>query len=213
MISFIEPLLKSVNEIRFGWAREPGAVSYNIYVGVISTSLSSLVTGIPDIATKASTGLGKVVHVVGIDSVRTVLSLPATTNFGNKVLYFAITYVDSVGSESALADSTIVEVPPVGIISKLMKDDPTINRHGYVFSNELQRWSKMIGSSSGAVIMDTADFYKSNITTEYTYDGTNIETMKSYPSDATAAGSPAKLTTYTFSGSLLTKVVVTDSTV
>lgn len=213
MISFIEPLQKSINEIKFCWTKEVGAVSYNIYVGTIATSLTSLVTGISNIATKSPSGLGKIVYSVPIADVQTTLTLPATTNFGNRVFYFAITYVDSLGSESSLTDSTVVEVPPVGIIPKLMRDDPTMNRHGYVFSDSLQRWTKMMGSASGAVITDTADFYKSNITTEYTYDGTNLKTMKSYPSDATVVGSPAKLTTYTYAGSTLIKVAISDSTV
>jgi predicted membrane-bound spermidine synthase len=94
-----------------------------------------------------------------------------------------------------------------------MKDDPTMNRHIYVFNDDVQRWVKTAGSSSGAIITDTADFYKASITTVYTYDGTNLSSTKSYLSDATAAGSAAKLTTYSYSGSQLTKVVVTDSTV
>jgi len=215
MNSFIEPLYKAVDLIKFGWSRETGAVSYNMYVGLTSGSgtLTALYTGIPDFASQQPVGLGKVIYDVTIEDVRSVLSLANTVNFGNKVFYFAITYVDSVGSESLLADSRIVEVPPVGIIPKTMKDDPTMNRHGYVFSDDLLRWVKMAGSSSGAVITSASDFYKDNITTEYTYDGTNISTMKSYLSDTTTAGSPAKLTTYTYSGSDLIKTVVTDSTV
>lgn len=213
MNSFIEPLYKAVNLIKFGWSRETDAVSYNIYVGQISGSLSLIYSGIPDIASQQPVGLGKVVYDVTIEDVRTILSLASTVDFGNKVLYFAITYVDSVGSESALADSRIVKVPPVGIIPKTMKDDPTINRHPYVYSDELLRWVKVAGSSSGAMITSDSGFYKDNITTDYTYDGTNLSTEKSYLSDATTVGSPAKLTTYTYSGSQLIKVTVTDSTV
>ena len=213
MNSFIEPLYKSINLIKFGWARESDAASYNIYVGQVSSSLSVLYTGIPDIPSQQPVGLGKVVYDVTIEDVRTLLTLASTVNFGNKLFYFAITYVDSVGSESLLSDSIIVQVPPVGIIPKTMKDDATINRHGYVYSDSLLRWTKMMGSSSGAVIIDPSDYYKANITTEYTYDGTDLSTMKSYLSDATTAGSPAKLTTYTYASGLLIKVEVTDSTV
>lgn len=212
MISYIEPLYKTKNIVKFGWNRESGAVSYKIYVGLSSVSLSVLYSDIPDIPTKQPTGHGKIVYDVLIEDVRTTLSLLSSVDFTNKVFYFAITYVNSVGAESALADSTIVEVPPVGIITKLMKDDPTINRHGYVFTDSTQRWVKMAGSSRGATITDPCDYYKTNITTEYTYDGTNVKTIKSYLSDATT-GFPAKLTTYTYSGSLVTKIEITDSTV
>jgi len=121
--------------------------------------------------------------------------------------------VNSVGSESAIADSRVVEVPPVGIIPRTMKDDPTMNRHPYVYSDELLRWVKTAGSSSGALITSASDFYEANITTDYTYDGTNLATKLSYLSDATTSGSPAKLTTYTYTGGDLTKVEITDSTV
>ena len=213
MDSFIEPLYKATDLIKFGWSRESGAVSYNIYVGQISGSLSLIYSSIPDVASQQPVGLGKVIYDVLIEDVRTTLTLASTVNFGNKTLYFAITYVDSVGAESALADSRTVEVPPVGIIPKTMKDDPTINRHPYVYSEDLLKWVKMAGSSSGALVTSESGFYKDNITTDYTYDGTNLATEKAYLSDATTAGSPAKLTTYTYSGSQLTKVVVTDSTV
>lgn len=213
MQSYIEPIHKSINEIKFCWAQESGATSYQIYVGVIPTSLTLLVSYIPDIPSKGPQGLGKVVYDVGIDIVRTALSLASTVNFGNKVFYFSIIYLDSTGTPSSLADSTIVEVPPVGIIPKLMKDDPTTNRHGYVFNDSLQRWTKMMGSSSGAVIVDAADFYKTNLTIEYTYDGTNLSTIKSYPTDSTITGSPAKLTTYTYSSGQISKIVISDSTV
>jgi hypothetical protein len=213
MNSFIEPLYKAVDLIKFGWSRETGAITYNMYVGLTSGSLSSLYTGIPDVASKQPVGLGKVIYDATIEDVRTVLGQASTVDFGNKTFFFAITYVDSVGAESAIADSRVVEVFPVGLIPKTMKDDPTISRHGYVFSDDVLRWIKMAGTSAGALITSASDLYKDNITTEYTYDGTNLATTKSYLSDATTAGNPAKLTTYTYSGSDLIKTVVTDSTV
>lgn len=215
MNSFIEPLYKSLNIIKFGWNRESGAVSYNVYVGTLpgAAALSKLVENLPDSASQEPVGRGKVVYDALIEDVRALLSLASTVNFGNKIFYFAITYMDSVGAESAIADSTVVEVPPTGITPKGMKDDPTMRRHGFVFSDDALRWVKMAGSSRGAVITDPSDYYKTNITTEYTYDGTNVGTTKSYLSDATAVGSPAKLTTYTYSGSQVTKIEITDSTV
>jgi len=64
------------------------------------------------------------------------------------------------------------------------------------------------------LVVDSADFFKSNITTEYTYDGTNLSTIKSYPSDSTTAGYPAKLTAYTYTGGgLVSKIQITDSTI
>lgn len=211
MVSSIEPLYKSVNAIKFGWARESGAVSYNIYVGKVESPLTLLVSNIADVPSEQALARGKVYYEVAIADVRTTLSLAATVDFSNTVFFFAITYVNSGGAESSLSDSTIVEVPPVGIISKPMKDDPTIRRHPFVFSDGLQRWVKQVGSASGAMVVDTSDYYKTNITTEYTYDGTNLKTALSYLSDATT-GSPAKLTTYTYSGSQVTKMEITDTT-
>ncbi len=213
MDSFIEPLYKAVDLIKFGWSRESGAVSYKIYVGTVEGSLLEVAENISDVASQQPVGRGKVVYDVTIEDVREVLSLVSTVSFLNRIFFFAITYVNSVGSESALADSRVVPVPPTGILPKEMKDDPTIRRQGFVFSDESYRWVKMAGSSRGAVVTDPSDFYKANITTEYAYDGTNIDTVKSYLSDATAAGSPAKLTTYTYAGSQVTKIEITDSTV
>jgi len=215
MDSFIEPLYKARDLITFAWARESGAASYKIYVGVLpgTATLVEVVAGIPDVAAQVPVGRGKVVYDVDIEDVRTALSLASTVNFGNSIFYFAITYVNAVGSESALADSTVVEVPPQGILPKEMKDDPAIRRHPFVFDDENIRWVKQAGSSRGAMINDPSAFYATNTTTEYTYDGTNIATEKIYMSDATAAGSPAKLITYTYSGSDLTKKEITDSTV
>jgi len=215
MDSFIEPLYKARDLIKFGWSRESGAVSYKIYAGLYpsSDSLSMLAENVPDVPTKQPVGLGKVVYDATIEDVRTLLSLATTVNFTSRVFYFAITYVDSVGSESAIADSAIVLVPPVGITPKWMKDDPTIRRQGFVFNDGVLRWVKMAGSESGAVITDPSDYYRANVTTEYTYDGTNVLTEKAYLGDATVAGSPAKLTTYTYSGSQVTKKEITDTTV
>jgi hypothetical protein len=94
-----------------------------------------------------------------------------------------------------------------------MRDDPSINRHIYLFSNEDQKWIKGLGNSSGAAITSESALYADNIVKEYTYDGTDISTLKVYSSDATVAGSPAKLTTYTYIGGFLTKSITTDSTV
>jgi hypothetical protein len=216
MISFIEPIYKTKTSIQFGWKREPGAKAYRIYVGLgPATSLLALLPTpeISDIPDNTPATMGKVTYKVEIADVQALLSLPATWDFSNKAYYFAITFQNTAGSWSAIADSTIVEVPPVGITVRQMKDDPTINRHDFVFSSEVQRWTKMAGSTAGAVITDSADFFKSNITMEYTWDGTNLAALKSYPSDATSAGMPAKLTTYTYTGSTLNKVSITDSTI
>lgn len=216
MISFIEPIYKTKTSIQFGWKREPGAKAYRIYAGLgpAAPLLTLLPTPeISDIPDNTPATMGKVTYKVEIVDVQALLGVPATWDFSNKAFYFAIIYQDSVGSWSAIADSTIVEVPPVGITIKQMKDDPTINRHEFVFSDEIQRWTKMAGSSSGAVFVDSADFYKSNITIDYKWDGTNLSSIKSYPSDATSAGMPAKLTTYTYTGSTLNKVSITDSTI
>ncbi len=210
MESFIEPLYKSKDEIKFAWAPEDGAASYKVYVGLVPSGLSLLAEGLSNRTSELALARGKVLYIASASDVQALLSL-TTEDFSDTVFYWAITYVNSAGSESALADSTVVEVPPVGILPKLMKDDPSIRRHPFVFSDDLQRWTKAMGSSSGAQIVDSSDFYKMNMTTEYTYDGTDMSTSLSYMSDATT-GSPAKLTTYTYVASQLTKVEITDTT-
>lgn len=212
----IEPLYKSISQIEFGWAKESGdVVSYNIYVGIagIVSAMTSLDTGIPNTTSELPQYRGKVAYKADIADVRSALSLSSDVDFSNIVLYWAITTVDSAGGESSLANSTILAVYPVGIDPKLQKDDHSIDRHIYGFSDSLIRWSKLAASGSGALITDGADYYKANITSEYTYDGTNLKTIRSYPSDQTSSGSPAKLTTYEYSGSQMTKATITDSTV
>ena len=215
MVTFIEPLYKSIDQITFGWRPEPGnvAVTYNMYVGLTPLALTRVYTNIPSgVATDLQT-IGKVPWFAKSSDVSSALGYSGL-NFGNTDIFFAITYVDASNNESDIAGSTIVEVPPVGITTRYMKDDPTINRHGYVFSNEMQKWVKTLGTSIGATVIDTSDFYKANMTTVYTYDGTNRTTELIYPSDATVSGSPAKLITYTYNGGgMVTKTVVSDSTV
>lgn len=214
MKTFIEPLVKTENYIDFGWNSEPGAVqAYKIYVGLAPISLTLLYPlGTPNLPSTNPGDRGKITKRVQITEVQSVLGLASTQTFLNTVFYFAITYVDTTGSESPVADSRAVEVPPVGITPRTMRDDPSINRHGYVFSDGIQKWVKMAGSSTGGVCVDGSDYYKANVTTEYTYDGTDMSTAKSYLTDATT-GAPAKLTTYEYTGGLLTKVTVSDSTV
>lgn len=212
----IEPLYKSKDKIEFGWNKEPGDVeTYNIYVGTagIVSAMTSFVTGVKNYGSQLAKYRGKVAYPAEIADVRSVLSLPSTVDFSNVVLYWTLTTVDSSGAESALADSTIVTVHPVGIDAKLQKDDHSIDRHIYGFSDDLIRWIKLSASGKGALITDASDYYKDNIITEYTYDGTNLSTTRSYPSDMTTSGSPAKLTTYEYSGSDLIKTTITDSTV
>jgi len=213
MTSFIEALYKTASSIQFAWIPEAGAVSYNVYVslGPDPSLLQLLATGIDINPSTAIPSRGKVVYTAQVADVQSLLGIPSTQDFSNKLFYFAVTYYDSLGSEQGPA--AIVPVPPVGIVSKTMRDDPTINRHGYVFSNDDQRWIKMAGSSSGAVIVNTADFYKTNLTSEYTWDGTNLTVIKSYPSDATSVGMPCKLTVNTYLGSQLVKISITDSTI
>ena len=213
MNSYIEPLYKTKNIIKFGWKPENGAASYKMYVGLSSINLTLLYSNISAQMSERSQDFGKVPYEVPIADVQTALGLVATKDFSNTIFYFAITFVNAFGVESGIAGSTVVEVFPVGIGARYMKDDPTIFRQGYVFSLDSLKWSKMAGSSMGAVITDPSDFYKTNSITTYTYvDGTNIATIKSYLPDSTV-GSPAKLTTCTYLGSQLTKVVITDSTV
>jgi hypothetical protein len=212
MNSYIEPLYKTKNIIKFGWKPENGAASYKMYVGLSSINLTLLYSNISAQMSERSQDFGKVPYEASIADVQTALGLAATKDFSNTIFYFAITFVNAFGVESGITGSTVVEVFPVGIGARYMKDDPTIFRQGFVFSQDALKWAKMAGSSMGAVITDPSDFYKANIITEYTYDTTNLATVKSYLTDSTV-GSPAKLTTYTYTGTQLTKMVVTDSTV
>jgi len=213
MISVIEPLYKSKDKIIFGWKPETGAYGYRMYVGLAPASLTLLYDSIGSTVSETPVSLGKISYEVYATDVQAALSISSTYDFSNKVFYFAIIYVNSAGSWSALADSTTIEVPPTSVIPRFMKDDPSMNRHPYVFAWDIQKWVKTAGSSQGAMIVDSCDYYKENITSEYTYDGTNLTQTKSYLSDMTAVGSPAKLTINTYSGSKLIKSVITDSTV
>ena len=213
MVTVIDPLYKAKDAIKFGWRPEYGAASYNMYVGLVPSPLTLLYSGISAAISQQPSFQGMVPYTAQIADVRTKLSLASTVDFSNKIFYFSLTYVDSTGATSSISDSTVVEVFPVGIMGYYAKEDPTANRHEYVFSHDALKWAKMAGSGQGAVITDPSDFYKSNIILEYTYDTSNLKTIKSYPTDSTLAGAPAKLTTYTYSGSQVTKVVITDSTV
>lgn len=215
MISFIEALYKSDAKIQFGWNAEPVTVqSYKVYVGQAPGTLVLLAANINPQTSNDPSNYHKVIYTAQIADVRTLLSLPASLDFSNLLLYWAITYVNNLGVESLLADSRVVEVPPVGILGKVQKEDPTANRHMYGFSDGLQRWIKTAATTSGAIIVSSDSFYQSNVTTEYTYDSSGrILTELSYPSDRTTSGSPAKLITNTYGSSGLIKKVVTDSTV
>ena len=216
MITFIEPLYKGDNKIQFGWNPEPalGVASYNIYVGQVPGTLTKFVTGISTRVSDNPINLKKVAYDVTIESVRTALSLPATSDFSNLVLYFAITYTDIAGADSPIGDSRVVEVPPVGILGKYKKEDPTSNRNIFGFSEEAQRWVKVAVSAGGALLVNSSDIFVPNVTTAYTRDSTGqVLTAKTYWSDRTTAGSPAKLFTYSYTGASVSKVTVTDSTV
>jgi len=215
MVSRIEPLYKAPNKIDFGWFKESGDVEYyNVYVGQNSGSLSKLESNIPNTASELGRFLGKIAYTAAISSVRNILSLSLEKDFSNTILYWAITTVDSAGSESSISDSIVVTVYPTGIDPKLKKDDHTIDRLIYGFSDSQMRWTKLSASSDGALITDSGSgFYSANMITEYSYDGTNLKTERIYPSDQTSSGSPAKLITYEYSGGMLTKKTVTDSTV
>jgi hypothetical protein len=216
MITFIEPLYKGDNKIQFGWNPEPiaGVASYNIYVGQVSGSLTKIVSGISTRVSDNPINLKKVAYDVTIETVRTALSLPATADFSNLVLYFAITYTDIAGAESLIGQSHVIEVPPVGILGRYKKEDPSSNRNIFGFSDEAQRWVKAAATGSGALIVNSSDFFAPNVTTAYTRDSSgNPLTALTYWSDRTTAGSPAKLFTYTYDGGFVSKLVITDSTV
>lgn len=218
MQSALEALWKSNEKLIVGWTPEPGVQvsSYNIYVGLapVLTSLTKVQERVSPYASDTPQTKGKVTANVLIADVRTALGLSSDINFGNKLFYFAITYLDSAAVESAIADSVLVTVPPVGIVSRARNSDNlTYESYNLGFSDDSQHWVKMAATGMGAAIISQSDFHKANITTEYTYDGTNLSTVKAYPSDQTVPGSPAKLTTYEYSGSQVTKMTVTDSTV
>ena len=220
MVTFIEPLYKSQFSILFAWAPEPWNVakSYNIYVGqtpVLKVPPLVLLQNVNYAPGNSPAAPGKIAVRIYSSSVLSALSL-SSGDFTTNTFYFTLTYVDFANAESTITASKIVTVPPVGIVSSYMRDDPTTNRHPFVFSSDLQCWVKASGSSSGATIVDQSDFYKANITTVYTYDSSSrVSVIRSYSSDATISGMPAKLTTYTYSGSSTSpnKIQITDSTV
>jgi len=214
MAPTVDALQKSAGKLILAWSSIPGVQSYNLYGGIadLSGSLVILMTGVLPISSQKPGEVGKITVDFTIEEARTALSLPATADFSNTQLFFAVTTV-TAGVESALADSPISTIPPVGITTKYRKDDPGANRHIFGFSEEEWRWVKIMASSGGALITDSNPFYAMNTVTENTYDGTNLTSTKVYLSDQTTAGSPAKLTTYEYSGGVVSKVTVTDSTV
>jgi hypothetical protein len=217
MNTFIEILYKAADKITFGWSPEAltGISGYNVYVGQVSIpgSLTKIVSNVAPQSSNSSQSYRKVTCDVTATMVQALLGLPSTSDFSNLLLYFAITYISGSG-ESSIASSTVVEVPPVGVNGKTMREDPSVNRHLYGFSDEMQRWVKAAGTGRGALIVDSCDFYKANMITEYTRDGTgNVLTEKVYFSDRTTSGSPAKLVTYSYSGGYINRVAVSDSTV
>lgn len=212
----VEVLYKADVTLNLGWEPEPEAVaSYKIYVGLVDdpTALTLLEENISARVSEQPGFVGKVAYNAAISDVIDVLGISSTNDFSNTAFYFAITWVDSAGSESSIADSIVTEALPVGIVPKYRKDDPTVNRFMFGFSEEEWRWVKLMASSGGALITSSSSLYAPNTITEYTYDGTNLSTEKSYFSDRTDPGSPAKLITYEYSGSQVTKVTVMDSTV
>jgi hypothetical protein len=216
MVTFIEALFKSDTKIKFGWNPEPGVAvsSYKIYVGQIPASLTLIADQISPTAENDVPAYRKVTYDITNTLVITTLGLPATSTFDTLTLFWAITYVNSLGVESPLSESRIVEVPPVGITGKTRREDPTSNRNIFGFSEDLQKWIKAMASSSGAIIVSSSGYYQDNITTAYTYDSSGrVSTEKYYRTDMTIAGAPAKLVTYTYGASGVTKKEVVDSTV
>ena len=217
MNTFIEVLYKAADKITFGWNPEAptGILGYNVYVGQVSIPGSmTLVTGnVAPQVSNDSISYKKVTCNITSAQVQAVLGLTVTMDFSNLLLYFTITYITSAG-ESLIADSVVVEVPPVGVNGRTMREDPSINRHLYGFSDEMQRWIKLAGTGRGALIVDSNPFYKTNMITEYTRDSSgNVLTEKAYFADRTMLGSPAKLITYDYSAGFVNKVTVSDTTV
>ena len=218
----IEAIRKTQDFIVFAWNPEDDATpsSYTVYVSTIPNSVSmvSLAANVsPQITKNVAAGLNKIPYQANIADVRTALSLASTNNFTNTLLYFTITYTEN-GSESAIADSVIVEVPPVGIVRPTGVDDPTANRNIFLWSDEIQKWHKAAGSSRGGIATGDSIYYQVNETQEWTYDSSgNPLTAKAYLSDATASGSYAKSVAYEYSDTTNptkpTKIIVTDSTV
>lgn len=215
MQTFIEPLYKSTSKIQFGWNPEPltTVASYKVYVGQ-TESVTLLASGVSTTVSNSPENYKKIIYNAELADVQALLSLPATMTFDNILLYWAITYVDQFGSESAIALSRIVEVPPVGISGKTRKEDPTTNRNIFGFSDEDQKWIKAAATSMGALITSSSGLYQDNLVSAYTYDASNrVLTEKYYRTDMTMSGAPAKLVTNTYGVGGLTLKVVTDSTV
>jgi len=216
MVTFIEALFKSDAVIKFGWNPETGVsvANYNIYVGQVPGTLTLFAGDINPTASNDTPAYKKITYDASIGAVQTLLGLPATATFDNLTLFWAITYVNSLGVESSLAVSRIVEVPPVGITGKTRKEDPTANRNIFGFSDQLQKWIKAAASSTGAIIVSSSGYYQDNVTSAYTYDSSSrVLTEKYYRTDMTTAGAPAKLVSYTYGSSGVSLKVVTDSTV
>jgi len=218
MKTFPEASYKSSDLLTLAWKPEPGvAVSdYDLYVGQVGDSTGNLSLLASGVASSPASDpqysmVNKVYYDVPIATVQSTLGISSDLDFEDLVLYFALSYTNPSGTT---VFSKIVEVPPVGITGKLQKEDPAINRHIFGFSDELQRWIKSAATGNGALIVDSNDFYKDNITTEYswTIDGSMATTL-SYFSDRTTTGSPAKLTTYDYTNGHLLRIAVTDSTV
>jgi len=215
MATTVDALQKSTSKLLLAWSPVLGVQSYNLYGGLVnlSGSLVLLKTTVPPITSQKPGEVGKIAVEVTIEEVRTTLSLTSIADFSNTQFFFAVTSMNTAGVWSAIADSPIATIPPVGITIKYQKDDPGGNRHMFGFSEEAWRWVKVMASSGGALVTDSNAFYAMNTVTAYTYDTTNVSSMKIFLSDHTTAGSPAKLYSYEYTGSLVSKVTVTDSTV
>ena len=220
MNSFPEALYKSTSVLTFGWNPEPnaGVATYSLYAGQTGDSTGSLTLLTDVIPNSASSDpryavVRKISYDVTIDAIRSALGISSSIDFSTLVLYFALTYTDPAGAISSF--SKIVEVPPVGITGKTMKEDPSTNRHIFGFSDELQRWIKVAASGNGALIIEANDFYRANTVTDYTRDSSgNALTERIYFSDRTSSGSPAKFITNSYNAlGQLTKTVIIDSTV
>jgi len=223
----VEALRKTPDLLELGWKPDetlpPSTTvvqtNYKLYVGPIADTGSMVF--LKDVGSNPTqsytTALGKIYTKVTLAEIQTALGTPAGADFTTLTLYFLNTSVND-GVESAIGDSPIGEVPPVGINNAPQRDDHTIDRHMWGFDADTQRWYKLAVTDSGAIVVGTDSLASmSNEIKEMVYNtnGT-VDTMKIYASDATS-GAAAKLVSYEYTDALNplapTSITVSDSTV
>jgi len=146
----LQVLYRRASDILFGWKPLPPAEAayFNLYASDTEGGTYRLIRS--KIANQTDKKYRtKVVATIKDAEIGLSTTPPPVVDY-----WFKLTFVDRIGSESALGDSTPKKVLPAGIEPSFENEQEDKNNHNFAWNDSRKRWEKVLVDDDGKLVVD-----------------------------------------------------------